>query len=425
MNDENFNDTLNKYIENFIKTLEDIIKDRDSFKKAFEKFVIIGKDFMEIINKCLNDAYFDDIKSKYKEFSESIASLTSFINAINTKKDKLNKSITEYGNIRDSKIYNEIYNQNNNDEKYNIVGYEEYLKKEDKLLYISNDNILKPQENIKPVEIKIINLDYYYYSISFYSKTEISKDFNFDSLMKELEICYKNKKMCLTKIHKNTYVNDVIRSNKFENDKIMSSYLHQCPKLFEIEEIILIRDFLINKCKIKKSELDYRGNAINFNLSHNNKRGQEKYDPPHGCICLGLNCIGKYENDDWLHNKSESSKWAIAYHGIGNLSDYINIKEMIKSIIKNGVKPGSSQDKKGQKDKRHPQKTIGEGVYLYPSFKNAEENAGIIIINHKKYKIILMARVLIEKISEPEDAEQWILEEDDIRPYRILVKRID
>lgn len=422
MNEENFNDALNKNIENFKKAFEDIKKVEDNFKKAFEKFFTIGKDFMEINNKSLNDTNFDNIKSKYKEFSESLASLTNFINAMNSKKDNINKLITEYGNNRDLKNYNEIFN---NEEKPNIDGYEEYLKEKDKKFYMSNDDKLESQEDIKSIEVKIINIGYYYYSISFYSKTLFDTDFNFKSLIKELEICNTNKKLCLTKIHKNIYVNDVIRSHKFEDDNIMSKYIHQCPKLFIFEEIKLFKDFLINKCKIKKSELDYRGNAIYFNLSHNNKRGQEKYDPPHGCICLGLKCIGKYENDDWLHNNSESSKWTIAYHGIGNLSNYIDIKEMIKSIIKNGVKPGSSQDKKGQKDKRHPQKTIGEGVYLYPSFKNAEENAGIIYIKQKKYKIILMTRVFIEKISEPQDAEQWILKKDYIRPYRILAKRID
>lgn len=36
-----------------------------------------------------------------------------------------------------------------------------------------------------------------------------------------------------------------------------------------------------------------------------------------------------------------------------------------------------------------------------------------------------MTRVLIEKISEPEDAEQWILNTDDIRIYRILAKKVE
>ena len=36
-----------------------------------------------------------------------------------------------------------------------------------------------------------------------------------------------------------------------------------------------------------------------------------------------------------------------------------------------------------------------------------------------------MARVLIEKIREPKDIEYWILNKDDIRFYRILIKEIN
>ena len=36
-----------------------------------------------------------------------------------------------------------------------------------------------------------------------------------------------------------------------------------------------------------------------------------------------------------------------------------------------------------------------------------------------------MVRVLIEKISEPEDAEQWVLPKEYIRGYRILAKKIE
>ena len=35
-----------------------------------------------------------------------------------------------------------------------------------------------------------------------------------------------------------------------------------------------------------------------------------------------------------------------------------------------------------------------------------------------------MARVLIEKIREPDDIDYWILNKEDIRIYRILVKEI-
>ena len=424
MNESNLKDELNKSKNKIKELLEEIIKGGDNFKKVFDNIHKIKNNFIEIINKCLSDKYFDNIKFKFKEFSEFIFNLQKFIDEIKQKKDNIKKIITEYENFRDRQRYNEIFNRNNDDEKFHINGYSDFLDEDDKKLYDPNYKI-KSQENIKSVEVQVINLDYYYYSISFSCKTLFNNDFEFDSLIKELRTCFSNNRMCLSKIHKNIYVNDIIKSNKFEDDKTLSKYIHECPRLFEIDEIKLFKDFLINQCKIKKEDLDYRGNAIYFNLSHNNKRGQEKYDPPHGCICLGLKCIGKYENDDWLNNNTESSKWTIAYHAVGNLSNQREIKEMIPNIIKNGLKPGNSQDKMGQKDKRHPQKTIGEGVYLYPTFKDAEENAGIINIKQKQYKIILMTRVLIGKISEPEDAEQWILKNEDIRVYRILAKKID
>ena len=347
--------------------------------------------------------------------------LQKLIAIINQKKDNINQIITKYENFRYIINLKEMYKQNKDDIEIHINGYFDYLQEEDKKFYEQNEKI-KSKENINSVEEQVINLDYYYYSISFCCEAQFNNDFDFNSLIEELKIAYSNDKICLSKIPKNIYVNDIIKSNKFEDDITLSKYIKEYPKLYEIK---LFKDFLIKECKIKKEDLDYRGNAIYFNSSHNNKRGQENYDPPYGCISLGLKSIGKYENDDWLKNNSESSKWTIAYYGIGNLSNYNEIKEMICNIIKNGLKPGNMQDKKGQKDKRHPQKTIEEGVYLYPTFKNAKENSGIVYIKKNKYKIILMARVLIEKISEPEYAEQWILNKDDIRIYRILAFKIE
>ena len=424
MNEANLNDELNKSKNNIKELLEDIIKGGDNFKKVIENIFKVKQDFMEIINKCLSDNHFDNIKFKFKEFSELFLNLQKLIDIIKQKNDNIKKIISEYENFRDNKNYNEIFNQKKDDEKIHIKGYDEYLKEEDKKFYELKDKI-KSKEEKRSVEVQVINLGYYYYSISFCCKTLFNNDFDFDSLIKELKTSHLNNKMCLTKIHKNIYINDIIKSNKFEDDETLSKYIDECPKLFEIDEIKSIKDFFINQCKIKKEYLDYRGNSIYFNSSHNNRRGQEKYDPPYDCISFGLKSLGIYENDDWLNNKSVSSKWAIAYHGIGNLANFINIKEMIFNIIKNGLKPGNSQAKMGQRDKRHPQETIGKGVYLYPTFKDAEENAGIIYIKQKKYKIILMVRVLIEKISEPEDAEQWVLPKEYIRSYRILAKKIE
>ncbi len=75
-------------------------------------------------------------------------------------------------------------------------------------------------------------------------------------------------------------------------------------------------------------------------------------------------------------------------------------------------------------DKRHKKKKIGVGIYMSPYIDEAEQLSGIIKFNKKRYKIVLMARVLIENIREPDDCRFWILNNKDIRIYRILVKEI-
>ena len=75
------------------------------------------------------------------------------------------------------------------------------------------------------------------------------------------------------------------------------------------------------------------------------------------------------------------------------------------------------------KDIRHNKK-IGVGIYMSPFVDVAEQFSGIIYFNNKRYKIVLMARVLIENIKEPEDNSYWILNNKDIRFYRILLKEI-
>ena len=395
-------ESTNEFIEIIIKFFDDTLQFRNYFMEEGNN-----------LSNFLNNVSFENIKSKYKDYSESLSSIQSWIEGIKIKKDQINYFITQYENFRDLDNYIEIYNQMN-EERTIFEGYPEFCDEKVRSCALSEKEIITKKR-------QKINFEYCY-SISFCSKSNINSNSDFNSIIQELKNSNSNNKMCFSKIHKNIYINDIIKSNKFEDDNIISKYISEFPKINEIKSV---EDFLIQQCKIKKDDLDYRGNAIYFNLSQNNKRGQEKYDPPHGCISIGLKSIRKYENDDWLHNNSETSRWAIAYHGIGNLSKYKDIKEMIFNIIKNGLKPGNSQDKMGQKDKRHPQETIGEGVYLYPTFKDAEENAGIVYIKQKKYKIILMTRVLIEKISEPEDAKQWILNTDDIRIYRVLAKKVE
>ena len=197
------------------------------------------------------------------------------------------------------------------------------------------------------------------------------------------------------------------------------------PILNKLNEIKLLTDNLLCKeCKIPKNYFDYRGNTLYPNSSFNIIRGTELYDPPYGYIGIGLNVIGKYDkgNDDWLNNNY--SGWAIAYHSISSKLSSNIIKKLLNSIItKDGIKKGISNFKSESNDKRNWGK-VGKGIYLTPNIKTAEKTTGIISFNNKKYKVIFMAKVYIKGIREPENSNLWVLDEKNIRIYRILFKEI-
>ena len=193
-------------------------------------------------------------------------------------------------------------------------------------------------------------------------------------------------------------------------------------KLNKLKEFkVLYNDLLCNEFNLGEF-LDYRGNFIIPDRSCNIKIETEEYNPPYGWVGIGLKVIGKYEDDNWL---CRSSEWAIAYHGVGRLCSLNEIKKILYNILINGgLKPGSYQRYNNEKDKRHKGNIIGNGVYLTKDINIAEDYSGIIPFNSKKYKIVLMAKVLIDKIREPENYNYWILNNEDIRIYRILLKEI-
>ena len=223
----------------------------------------------------------------------------------------------------------------------------------------------------------------------------------------------------------NEKVNNFVKSKKFfdlTNQKID----FENPILDQWKEVKLLTDNLLcNECKIEKKYFDCKGNFVNPNLSCNLIRGSEIYDPPYGWIGIGLNVERKYDNNDWLTNNTNLSEWAIAYHGLNSkISSDDTIKKLLRFIItKNLIKEGISKKKSNSIDIRHSKK-VGEGIYLCPKIKNAEEFAAIISFNNKKYKVLFMAKVYIKEIREPQNTTFWVLDEKYIRIYRALFKEM-
>ena len=224
----------------------------------------------------------------------------------------------------------------------------------------------------------------------------------------------------------NDKISNYVKSKKF-NELDYNQFELKNPIYNKLNELkLLIDELLKNECKISNNYLDSKGNTINPNSSNNLIRGTEIYDPPYEWIGIGLNVIGKYDNnnDEWLTNNSNSSEWAIAYHGISPKIQSNIVKKLLKYVItKNSLKMDISKIKSDLNDKRNWGK-VGDGIYLTPNITIAEHYTGIIPFNNKRYKVLFMARVYIKGIREPEHSNFWVLDEKYIRIYRILFKEI-
>ena len=74
-------------------------------------------------------------------------------------------------------------------------------------------------------------------------------------------------------------------------------------------------------------------------------------------------------------------------------------------------------------DIRKQRKFVGTGIYLTPKINIIEKNTGIVYFNGKAYKIALMAKVLTDKIRQPDD-DYWILQPNEIEIIRIIFQEI-
>jgi len=173
------------------------------------------------------------------------------------------------------------------------------------------------------------------------------------------------------------------------------------------------------------------GNKLNGKWAKNEKRGGLRYRPPVGWIGFGLNVINKYDNgnNDWLACDGREGEWCVGYHGAGRDKSSDEVKIIIKSILKNNLKPGRGQSFKNDINinRKNPEYIkVGVGVYCSPDISVLEKYAGFIDVNGKKYKVGIMLRCKRDKIRIPQThSNYWVLEGkfDQLRPYRLLIKK--
>ena len=162
----------------------------------------------------------------------------------------------------------------------------------------------------------------------------------------------------------------------------------------------------------------------------NEIRGGENYIPPEeDWIGFGLDVLGRYDNgnDSWLGYKNEEGEFAVGYSGFNNFL----IKNFSNLIDKNLVNVQNERlyyEQKNQRDLSFFKGKCQGGICIFQDLHDAENFAGIVEINQKmRIKIILMCRINSKKIRQPKNYNKfWILNPtpDEIRPYRILIKKI-
>ena len=356
------------------------IDDEDDIQK-------ILKFFEKIYNLSSDNISYDDNSKSYSNFLN-----TSLRDCL---KDILVFTENTENNPKDINDIDEQFdpNSSSSDEALIIDNFEfDEVKK--KLFYfiniISKDNAYYNKENLNKISTKISEC--------------LNIDKNFVFLLQNSQIDNYVKSINFTEIP----------LQQFEIYPVFSGF----KKLYLLKKNLLIAEY-----KINKNCFDNRGNFLNPNTRKNIFRGKEIYDPPYGWMGLGLDVLGKYQDDNWLEDISNKSEWAIAYRGIFSRNED-KMKDFIKYFIEKQDLIIVKTTIKEQINNTRRWKSIKEGVYMTPYIKIAEKYTQSISFNNKKYKVLLMAKVKINQIVEPEGAKFWILNNNDIRIYRILFKEI-
>ena len=185
---------------------------------------------------------------------------------------------------------------------------------------------------------------------------------------------------------------------------------------------------LLEGCRLSPNIFDFNYNKL-YNINQGiQKRGGEDYISPLNWAAYGINVSGIYDFGDnkWLSNNGQNDgEFAVAYYGINNLIHHkMQIVQNIMSLMGN-LESGNTFIE--ENNLRNPGNKCMSGAYFYKNPEYAENSSEVINIGGFDYKIMFMCRVNPNKIRQPQNfPDCWILSPtpDDIRPYKILIKKI-
>ena len=215
--------------------------------------------------------------------------------------------------------------------------------------------------------------------------------------------------------------------NDYSPEKLMAE-LKEDIEFNDIKNVE--KGILLSGCKLNPFMLDERGDNCDGGWGFNETRGNHPYYPPQGWIGYGLRVIDRFDkgNNAWIDYRNTEGEWSVAYHGVGSLLGSSELLNIINFFFMNNLQTGIRQQFKDSKDIYHEGEKVGEGVYVTPNPKVLEQYCGVFNYNGAKYKIGFMTRVKPEKIRCPEEEKDfWVINgtDNEIRPYRILMKEIE
>ena len=281
-------------------------------------------------------------------------------------------------------------------------------------------------------------------------KTKISERLNID----------KNK-LILADVHRGSLaVHAAILDSTLEKEKAILG-LEKEFKITKVNEKPIFEALQINQNII---DIKWNKDKDEWCKNKNRTRGGEIYIPPLNWYGIGLNVLNKYENNDWLDCKNKKGEYAVGYIGINNLfnnkdaiiEDLSKMSEEFKDTLTNKLYVNDKNLRKSRFQKivgtvgrilsipisliniglgiglyagstyiYNLREKCGDGVCVFQNPEFAENSAGIIDLFGYRIKIIIMCRVNPEKIRQPENFKKcWILNPTEVRPYRILIKKI-
>ena len=403
----------------------------------------------ETSNQVNNNNDLNEKKNKFKQ------DFHKFIKVLLTKFDILYKdnNLQEFPQLKDSDDINNFEN---------LIDFLTFICTSSSV-NVDNENNTerteKTERELKDIIISLFSNDQTEDDINFQDEHYVEEvciqnNFDFDNIKSNLiffiNIISKEKKKLNNDDLKN--ISNKIIEKLVINDNnlflIQNSPIDNFVKTFNLEDIYfqpneisptltkfyelktLKTKLLIQNYKIDKKCFDNNGNFIYPNTRRNFFRGKEHYYPPYKWMGIGLNVSGKYDNgnDDWLDDISQKSEWAIAYRGIRTAKNSkIKIENYLKYFIeKRDLTIAITNKGENLNDKRRWKATpVGKGIWMTPYISIAEKYTQAISLDNKKYKVLLMTKVKIDKIREPKGKKYWVLNNEDIRIYRVLFKEIN